>query len=271
MDNGVKHPSRFAEELDLTVAQWAPYLPADLRASFRSDLERLGGLHDGALKTIEGIWERRERTYAFDESTGLATRRPFRDHLASTLSRAHKSPGAAAIGVLFIDVNNLKAINDSSGHHVGDTALTAVGAIVREALRVEQGVDIVERALEDAYAVARHGGDEFVVALKLASAEGIEQVAPRVKRRADDRKLQAAHGYTGPLALTIAVGGVAYESQVAAPVAAPNAIAAALLAAADTLMYRSKRDGCVHVALARYTDKLEVHEERCLSVGDQHD
>jgi diguanylate cyclase (GGDEF)-like protein len=264
MDRSVKHPSAFAEQLELAVTQWASHLPPDLRASFRRDFEHLGSLHDAALRTIEGIWERRERTYAFDESTGLATRRPFRDHLATTLSQAQQAPGPTVIGVLFIDVNNLKAINDTCGHQIGDRALAAVGSIVREALRVEPGVDIVARARDDAYSVARHGGDEFVVALNLANAEGIEHVAPRIKQRADDPNLQRTHGYTGSLQLTIAIGGVAYESPLTPPGAAPNSIAAALLAAADTLMYRSKRDGGVHVALARFTDKLEVHAEQRL-------
>ncbi len=127
MNDDTKHPSLFAEQLDVVVAEWTPYVPPELRAAFRRDFGRLGALHDAALKTIEGIWERRERTYAFDESTGLATRRPFRDHLATTLSRAQQTPGSTVIGVLFIDVNNLKGINDTCGHQVGDRALAAVG------------------------------------------------------------------------------------------------------------------------------------------------
>lgn len=268
MKDATKHPSLFSEQLNLTVAQWASYLPSELRASFRRDFERLGSLHDAALTTIEGIWERRERTYAFDESTGLATRRPFRDHLAATLSHAQQAPDSTVVGVLFIDVNNLKGINDNCGHQVGDRALSAVGSIVRDALRVEQGVDIVARARDDIYAVARHGGDEFVVALKLPNPEAIEHVARRIKGRADDPELQRTHGYIGALTLTIAVGGVAYESPAMPPAAAPNSIAAGLLAAADTLMYRSKRDGGVHVALARFTDKLEVHTEQRLQAAE---
>lgn len=268
MERATRYPSVFAEQLDVAIERWSAFLPADMRTAFRGDFDRLGSLHDAALRTIEGIWERRERAYAFDESTGLATRRPFRDHLAFTLQHAQRVPGSTVIGVLFIDVNNLKGINDTCGHQVGDRALAAVGAIVREALRVEQGVDIVARAREDAYAVARHGGDEFVVALKLANTEGIELVAPRIKRRADDPDLQRTHGYAGPLALSIAIGGVAYEPPTTPPGVAPNSIAAALLAAADTLMYRSKRDGCVHVALARFTDKLEVHAEQRLDAAE---
>jgi len=107
------------------------------------------------------------------------------------------------------------------------------------------------------------------VALKMASTDGLQHVAARVKRRADDRSLQRSHGYAGPLDLTVAVGGVAYEAPSAPPDAAPNSIAAALLAAADSLMYRSKRHGGVHVAQARFTDKLEMHSEQRLDIVER--
>jgi len=235
-----------------------------LRAGFRAELQGFGARHDQDLDTIEGIWEKHERVYAFDESTGLATRRPFHEHLATSLLQAHKTPATGAVGVLFIDLNNLKRINDTCGHHVGDTALAAVGAIIREALRVDRGGDVVASARDDAYSIARHGGDEFAVALTLASATAIGHVAPRVKRSADDVELQRAHGYVGVPELTIAIGGVAYEAPRTAPGMTPGSMANALLAAADSLMYGSKRDGLVHVAFAHFTDKLEVHGEQLL-------
>ena len=232
-------------------------LPPHLQAAFRAEFFRFGQLHDGALNTIEGIWERRERAYAIDESTGLSTRRPFLDHL-TTLLHLQQPTGPVAVGVLFIDVDNLKQINDSCGHQVGDRALAAIGAIVREAMRVERGVDMVVRAHDDTHAVGRHGGDEFVAALRLADPAEIEHVAPRIKRCADDPERQRAHGYAGPVDLTVSMGGIAYESAQAIPQVAPNSIATALLAAADALMYKAKRDRFVHVARARFTDRLEV-------------
>lgn len=261
MTTGAKAPSLFEMQLETTIDQWVAQVPPHLQASFRRDFKRFGLLHESTLRTIEGIWARRERAYAFDESTGLATRRPFHDHLTALLTE-QQSPGAAAVGVLFIDVNELKRINDTCGHQVGDRAIAAIGAILRDALRVEGGVDVVARAADDTRAVGRHGGDEFVAALRLTVASEIERVAPRLKRRADDPELQKAHGYAGPLGLKVSIGGVAYESPDTPPDVAPNLIATALLAAADTLMYRSKRDGDVHVARARFTDSLEI-------LGDQ--
>jgi len=261
MPRDPKPPSLFTAELDMVVERWAGYLPPPLQNAFRADFHRFGRLHDGALDAIEGIWERRERATAFDESTGVAMRRPFLDHLA-TLLRGPQSPGLTAVGVLFIDLDRLKSINDSCGHEVGDRALAAIGAIVREALRVDPAVDVVARCSDDVYAVARHGGDEFVVALRLADPDEIDCVASRIKRRADDPDRQRARGYAGPFQLTISVGGVVYELPDTPPSIAPNSIAKALLAAADALMYQSKRDGWVHLARARFTDKLEVHGDR---------
>ncbi len=262
MPKASRAPSLFAAELGMAVDRWAGLLPAELQDRFRADFERFAALHDGALDAIEGIWERRERAAAFDEFTGVATRRPFLDHLA-TLLRAQPTHGLTAVGVLFLDLDRLKRINDACGHEVGDRALAAIGAIIRDALRVDPAVDVVTRSTnDDVYGVARHGGDEFVVALRLADPDEVDHVASRIKRRADDPDRQRAHGYAGPFELKVSLGGVVYELPIMPPPVAPNAIARALLAAADSLMYQSKRDGWVHLARARFTDKLEVHGDR---------
>jgi diguanylate cyclase (GGDEF)-like protein len=259
-----KSPSLFATQFDMALERWALSLPPDLQEPFRAEFRWFGRQHEATLDALERIWERRERAYAFDESTGLATRRPFYDYLTSLLNEP-LSPGLAAVGVLFIDVNDLKRINDTGGHQAGDKAIAAVGAIVREALRAQRDVDSVARVVDDAYAVGRHGGDEFVAALQLADPGDIEHVAPRVKQRAEDPDRQRARGYTGPSDLTISVGGIVYELSDSPPAIAPNALATALLTAADALMYASKRDGSIHVAVARFTDKLEIHGERVIA------
>ena len=243
----------FTTQFDRTVERWAAFLPPPLQDSFRAEFQGFGAQHEAVLDTLEGIWERSDQAYAFDESTGLATRRPFYDYL-TTLLNEPPSPGLSAVGVLFIDVNGLKRVNDTCGHQAGDRAIAAIGGIVRESLRV------------DAYAVGRHGGDEFVAALQLADAIESEHVASRVKQRADDPDRQRARGYTEPVGLTISIGGVVYELPEHHPRLSLNSLATALLTAADALMYDSKRDGFIHVAAARFTDKLEVYDERRLPV-----
>ena len=256
--------SLFTARFEETLDQWAPHLPAHLRAAFRADLRRFADLHEQTLKTIEGIWERRERAYAIDESTGLATRRPFHDHLTGLL-HPRNADAPPVVGVLFVDIDDLKRINDTYGHQAGDRAIAAVGAILREGLRVERGSDLLVRAdWAEPHAVGRRGGDEFTAALPLAAAGDIDAIALRLKRRADDRRIQQAHGYAGEVDLSVSVGAVAYEVSPVEGVA-PNALASELLSTADALMYRSKHDGGVYVARARYTDRLDVADERRLA------
>ena len=254
-------PSPLVERLTASIERWAALLPLHLQRSFREEFEDFGYEHDRTLRTLEHIWERRDRRLAIDESTGLARRRPFLDHLTSVL--AAPSP-VAAVAVLFLDVNNLKKLNDTFGHDAGDRALAAVGRTIRDAIRVERHVDFLTRlgAGSDDYSVSRHGGDEFLVALELTDPAGIDVVAPRIKHRVDDPERQRTYGHIAPVPITVSMGGVVYEPRAAecVPMAA-NALACGLIAAADEQMYESKRDGRIHIASARFTDRLEIDRE----------
>ena len=266
MRKSSKNPSLLATEFDTAIDRWARLIPTDVRESFRAEFEEFAARYETALDTLEGIWERREQAYAFDEFTGLATRGPFYDYLTALLD-GPPSPGLNAVGVLFIDIDDLKRINDTCGHHAGDKAIGAVSAILREAVRVDRQVDSVARVRDDSYSIGRHGGDEFVAALRLTETGEIDDVAPRIKHRADDPDRQRARGYAGSVGLTVSVGGIVYELPTARPSVAPNSLATALLTAADALMYEAKRDGFIHVARARFTDRLEVEDPRRIQVS----
>ena len=85
-----------------------------------------------------------------DSLTGLANRASFLEHLELGLKRADRND--RGVGVLFIDLDNFKLVNDSFGHAAGDELLKAVGARLQSAVR---GMDVV----------ARQGGDEFLILL----------------------------------------------------------------------------------------------------------
>jgi diguanylate cyclase (GGDEF)-like protein len=85
-----------------------------------------------------------------DALTGLANRRLFYDRLQQAMRHAHRYGGK--VGILFIDLDRFKEINDHHGHHVGDAVLTEVAKRLTAGIR---GSD----------SVARLGGDEFVVLL----------------------------------------------------------------------------------------------------------
>lgn len=96
-----------------------------------------------------------ERMALYDRVTGLPNRHAFELSLSQTLQRHARSGGGSAL--LYIDVDEFKAVNDRFGHLVGDTVLKAIGERLGKTLR---GADIV----------ARIGGDEFAAILTNTAA-----------------------------------------------------------------------------------------------------
>ena len=255
----VARNSPFSDRLHQAIDRWAARLPPELQHAFRSDFSPFADEYERTLETIESIWDRREQEYALDQSTGLARRRHFFQHLV-TLLGVPATPLFGAVGVLFIDLDNLKGINDTCGHSAGDRAIGAAAGILRDAVRVKRHVDRVDHlGREDfQYAVSRHGGDEFLVVLELRDATEIDLVATRLKRNLDDVEQQRAHGYDSPARLAASIGGVAYELPDTRAAISPQALAKDLVSAADQLMYEAKRDGLVHLAVARHADGLSI-------------
>jgi diguanylate cyclase (GGDEF)-like protein/PAS domain S-box-containing protein len=112
------------------------------------------GQPDHLTMMLEDI-DARKRTEAelihrsnHDALTALPRREYFVEQLADALERA--SLTNTGVGVVFVDLDNFKHVNDSSGHHAGDQLLTAIAARLSAAVR-------------PADVVARFGGDEFVV------------------------------------------------------------------------------------------------------------
>ncbi|MGO9445684.1 MAG: diguanylate cyclase domain-containing protein [Thiobacillaceae bacterium] len=103
-----------------------------------------------------------------DPLTGLANRRLFYDRLQQAIRHAKRY--GSQIGILFVDMDRFKEINDRNGHHVGDAVLTEVAARIVNSVR-------------ESDTVARLGGDEFAVLLEnvrgrsdcLSAAQKIEE------------------------------------------------------------------------------------------------
>ncbi|NUR06494.1 MAG: EAL domain-containing protein [Nocardioidaceae bacterium] len=117
-----------------------------------------------AFRTVRRAAEH-GRGAGVDELTGLPNRRAFNDLLTETLQgRATADP----LGLLIIDLDDFKAVNDTLGHHNGDALLRLVAARLHEVLR-------------DGDVLARIGGDEFAVVLPGADAERAGETAERLR------------------------------------------------------------------------------------------
>lgn len=103
------------------------------------------------LLLFEGQLEQSKYLALHDELTGLPNRRLFLDRLSLALERARRAGSKAAL--LVVDIDHFKRVNDTLGHHAGDTILRQVGTIFASRVRRSD-------------TVARTGGDEFCVILE---------------------------------------------------------------------------------------------------------
>ena len=152
-----------------------------------------------------------------DSLTALANRALLHDRLQQALMRGHRYPRAVA--VLFCDLDNFKAINDSLGHSMGDRLLARVGERLLTCVRPTD-------------TVARLGGDEFAILLEDAAGE---PEAFAVATRIQDA-LRAPIGLDGRDVFVSASVGIAVSNHA-------NDTADSLISEADIAMYRAKARG----------------------------
>jgi diguanylate cyclase (GGDEF)-like protein len=117
-----------------------------------------------------------------DALTGLLNRREFEARFAAEASRARRSH--TALGLLIVDVDHFKEINDTRGHEQGDLALRRMAAVLQRTVR---GHDTV----------ARFGGDEFVVLLDGAPLTELGAAARRIGLLAREAGLSVSIGVAG--------------------------------------------------------------------------
>ncbi len=157
-----------------------------------------------------------------DALTGLPNRRYF-DELCGLLARRRRA--GDAVGVLMIDIDRFKVLNDTHGHATGDEVLRAVGGAIVSAVR-------------DDDVPARYGGEEFVVILRSPSPEVALEVGERVRSAVAGLDLTRF----GVAAVSVSVG-------VAVDHGAGRSIGE-LTAQADAALYRAKRAGRDRVVAA---------------------
>jgi diguanylate cyclase (GGDEF)-like protein/PAS domain S-box-containing protein len=183
-------------------------------------------------------WLRLEHHVGRDPLTTLPNREVFTEELAHALARHGRSQ--LHLGVLFIDIDSFKQVNDSIGHEAGDRLLAEAAQRLREAVR---GGDVVGRL----------GGDEFVILLELLESDHeAVAVARRVLRAFADPFDVGA----GALNVSVSVGlSIAHDDEKTAE---------HLIHEADIAMYRAKANGRNRFAI--FDAQLRVEVDRRLDV-----
>jgi diguanylate cyclase (GGDEF)-like protein len=170
-----------------------------------------------------------------DSLTGLLDRRRFRGELDQYVSFSARYGGQGA--VMIVDIDGLKAVNDTLGHQAGDNLIRQVAETLRERVRA---TDIV----------ARLSGDEFAVLMPQTDTAGALALG-------EDLRAQVAEGERSsadPISTTISVGITMFGGG--------RGGAEAVLAAADQAMYRAKEDGRNQIALFRDPSEPKQAQKR---------
>ena len=192
-------------------------------------------------KALEAELERRA---SHDLLTGLHNRHVFFDLLALALQRTRRTKNSPKVGVLFMDLDSFKTINDSLGHEAGDRLLVAVAERLRNRLRTED-------------VLARFGGDEFAVLLQ--DTAGTSEAIRVAQRIAEDLR--------EPFTVDDFQVSVSTSIGITLGTAQANDDPEGMLREADAAMFRAKEQGPGRYAVfdpamqARAQERLELEAE----------
>ena len=165
-----------------------------------------------------GLREKLQEQATRDKLTGLYNRHYVQEWFDQELQRAarHQRP----VGVIVIDIDHFKRVNDSFGHEAGDEVLKALGALLKRGIR---GSDVA----------CRHGGEEFLLLMPESALEGTLGKAEELRREVQRLQLEYHGRPIGPITISL---GVAIFPDHATE-------SSALLRCADAALYQAKHAG----------------------------
>ncbi|MCS3432682.1 GGDEF domain-containing protein [Klebsiella sp. BIGb0407] len=166
----------------------------------------------------------KERTLALqymastDELTGIYNRRAFIEKTESLIIKCNKL--GLKYGLLMLDIDNFKSVNDHYGHLVGDEVIKNVGTSMRYVF-LESGI------------FGRIGGEEFAAILPLGKKPDLLEIAEKIRSHIEEDVIIVNDELK--ISVTVSIG-IAYP-------ASPNETLTQLLSNADVALYRSKKAG----------------------------
>ena len=199
--------------LHLIRTHGAPLIDDDRKLTELVAAEAAAAIHNARL------YEQTQRLATTDALTNLANHRYFREALALEIARAGRL--GYSVGLLMIDVDNFKRVNDTWGHPVGDEVLRSIAQVLSSNLRQ---TDVA----------ARYGGEEFAIILPGLGPRGVRAVGEKLRRAVRELKPLVADG-APPFPISVSVGGVSASH--------PDLKAVDLIRVADSALYAAKRQG----------------------------
>ena len=156
-----------------------------------------------------------------DALTRLANRAAFDEMMDECAKERMNEPLEAGLGLLMIDIDHFKALNDTYGHQGGDDVLKQVSSVMKSVMRPTD-------------TPARYGGEEFAVVMPQATSAGLRALAERIRSAIEEKEFDVGGK---SVAVTVSIGG-----------ALTNFVKATsdverLIGVADRYLYEAKRSG----------------------------
>jgi diguanylate cyclase (GGDEF)-like protein len=212
---------------------------ADRREYLLSETNRL------RMEDILRMNSHLDRLSSMDALTGVFNRR----YLDAALSRSCDVAVDKQrwIGIVMIDIDHFKSINDTAGHQHGDLCLEQVAQVLQHSVRA--GVDTV----------ARYGGEEFIAILPDADDREAALIGERIRESIQSASFPAIKGLT----VTVSAGATAIRGEMGSTFRAED-----LVATADKALYLAKKSGRNRVI---YSDTALKADPPQLALADGHD
>ena len=160
-----------------------------------------------------------EQQNMLDSLSGIYNRTCFDKRLANELKRSRREK--TTLGLVFIDIDHFKKINDNYGHLAGDAAIQQIAGILADSLK---------RSSDAAF---RYGGEEFALLLPATELTGCIELAENVRQTISNTPIQI-----GSLSLSVTLSAGCY-----AAVADASTSSNDYISAADSALYQAKHQG----------------------------
>jgi diguanylate cyclase (GGDEF)-like protein/PAS domain S-box-containing protein len=182
------------------------------------------------LSEIQALQNELREQAIRDPLTGVFNRRYLQETLDREIARVHRS--SQPVGIMIMDIDRFKIINDTYGHKAGDLILQALGEMLKKNIRRE---DIA----------CRYGGEEFVVVMPGASLKTAEERAEIIRSQIAALRV---HYENWNIHVTVSVGVAAYPLH--------GTTGENVLIRADRALYRAKQEGRNRVVV--YQDTIRM-------------